>query len=216
MTIIRTLPWLALTLPACVANDVPAEPPTATLMASAPSNALGVTRWEVHQDGDTARVLGLDAAAERKIELVATQDKLTPADRVHVDVVFPETGTFDLSRGGAMDGAGTQLTLALGKALTADLAEHSVPAQPAAEAYLQGEGHLQMGWSFFGYANNIDVNGWCQQGTRAYYDAYPSNGASCWVNFWTSQTPYDCRINLHYGISGFRTDTCNWFVYANF
>jgi hypothetical protein len=208
---------LAIAIPACVATDVPDEaPPLATLAASAPANALGVTSWEIRSEGDAVRVIGHDADAGRRTELVMQQDAAAPADRVHVEVVFPEHGTFDVARGGGLDGASTTFLQQLGAALTADMAEHSVPVGTAApQLYLQGEGHLAMGWSMFGYANNVDVNGWCQQGTRDSYQAYSSNGASCWVNFWSSQSPYDCRINLHYGISGWRTDTCNWFVYTN-
>jgi len=215
MNHIRSLLPLALVLPACVAADVPADQPIATLATTAPSNALGVTTWDIHQDGDAVRIVGQDADHARRAELVVQQDPAAPTERVHVEVVYPEHGTFELAKGGALDGASTAYMQQLGAALNADLAERTVPAGAKLPLFLQGEGHLQMGWSMFGYANNIDVNGWCQQGTRAYYDAYASNGASCWVNRWSSDTQYDCRINLHYGISGFRTDTCNWYVYSN-
>jgi hypothetical protein len=71
-----------------------------------------------------------------------------------------------------------------------------------------------MPWSLFGYSVNVDVNTWCQQEPRAYYVGYSNNGSSCWVNWWLSNIPYDCRINVHYGIGGWATDTCNWFVYT--
>jgi hypothetical protein len=215
---------LALAIPACatdapeqIAEEAAEEPaPIATLAASAPSNALGVTSWQILSEDDDVRVIGRGDDGQRRIEFVAQRDAAAPAERAHLEVVFPEYGAFEVARGGVVDGAATPFLQQLGGAVTADLAERTVPLTRAPLYYfLQGEGHLQMGWSMFGYSGNVDVNTWCQQGTRAYFDAYSSNGASCWVNRWTTDSPYDCRINLHYGISGWRTDTCNWFVYTS-
>jgi hypothetical protein len=208
---------LALVAPAC-ATDAPAEAPEplTRLAASAPSNALGVLSWELHEEGEAMRIIGLGSDGQRSVELVAQRDAAKPDDLVHVDVVFPQRGTFDVVRGGDITGAATTFLQGLGAAVKKDMAEGSQPLTPAPFVeYLQGEGHIQMGWSMFGYAANVDVNNFCGQGTRAYSEAYPSNNASCWVNRWTSNSPYDCRINLHYGISGWRTDECNWFVYTN-
>jgi hypothetical protein len=208
----------------CVGSDPSPEPALATLAATAASNALGVTSWEVRADGDAVRIVGRDDGLERRAELMVSQDPVAPSERVKVDVVFPQRGTFEVARGGAVDGASTSFLAQVGAAINADLAEHTVQLDPREDPdlgaavsaiFLQGEGHIDMGWSVFGYSANIDVNTWCQQGTRDSFDAYSNNGASCWVNRWTSNSPYDCRINLHYGITGFRTDTCNWFVYTN-
>jgi hypothetical protein len=154
---------LAVAIPAC-ATDAPDEAapeevtaPLTTLAASAPSNALGITAWEVRSEGDDVRVVGRGDDGQRRIEFVAQQDAVTPADRAHVDVVFPERGSFDVARGGIVDGAATPFLQQLGSAVTADLAERTVPLTRA-PLYLQGEGHVDMGWSMFGYAANIDVN----------------------------------------------------------
>lgn len=208
---------LALAAPAC-ATDAPVEErqPLTRLAASTPSNAMGVMSWELHEEGEAMRIIGRGIDAQRTVELVAQRDAATPEDLVHVEVVYPERGTFDIVRGGDVAGATTAFLQGLGAAVTKDMAQGSVPLTPAPFVeYLQGEGHINMGWSMFGYNANIDVNGFCGQGTRSYYEAYSSYGASCWVNRWTTNTPYDCRINLHYGITGWRTDVCNWMVYTN-
>jgi hypothetical protein len=208
---------LALAVPAC-ATDAPAEvqQPLTRLAASAPSNAMGVMSWELHEEGEAMRIIGRGPDAQRTVELVAERDAAKPDELVHVDVVFPERGTFDIARGGKVSGAATTFLTGLGDAVKKDMAEGSVSLTPAPFIeYLQGEGHVEMGWSFFGYNANVDVNNWCGQGTRAYFEAYSSYGSSCWVNRWTTNTPYDCRINLHYGIGGWRTDVCNWMVYTN-
>ena len=207
---------LALAVPAC-ATEAPVEDkqPLTRLAASEPSNAMGVMSWELHEEGEAMRIIGLDANGQRAVEVVAQRDAAKPDDLVHVEVVYPERGTFDITRDGDDAGAPTFLN-GLRAAITKDMAKGSVPLTPAPFVeYLQGEGHIDMGWSMFGYSVNVDVNSFCGQGTRAYYEAYASYGASCWVNRWTTNTPYDCRINLHYGISGWRTDVCNWMVYTN-
>lgn len=202
----------------CITDDPAADEvaPVAMLAGSTQAAELGVVTWEVRGKGDEVRVIGLDELGARRTEMIVRQ---LSADRVEVEALFPEPGVFELARGGIVDGAASDQLRKLGAAANADMGERSVPARdhgPLVPAvFLQGEGHLDMGWSFFGYSGNIDVNNWCQQGTRDHFDAYSSNGASCWVNRWTSESQYDCRINLHYGISGFRTDTCNWFVYSN-
>lgn len=213
---------LALALPSCIADPEPAaEPPLTTIAASERANALGVTTWEIRPAGDDFRIVGRDGESKRQAEMTVHIDDATP-DRVQVESMFPERGAFDLSRNGTIEGAASERLQQLGTAVIADLGEHTTPLTPApgeglgvvvSAEFLQGEGHISLGWSLFGYRWDGDVNGWCLQGTRTRFDAYSNSGASCWVNRWTSDSQSDCRINLHYGISGGRSDTCNWFVY---
>jgi len=206
---------LALAVPACATDEPVKDKPLTRLAASEPSNAMGVMSWELYEEGEAMRIIGLDGNGQRTVEVIAQRDAAKPDDLVHVEAVYPEHGTFDITRDGGDTGAPTFFNN-LRAAVTKDMAKRSVPLTPTPFVeYLQGEGHLEMGWSMFGYNNNVDVNSFCGQGTHAYYEAYSSNGASCWVNRWTTNSPYDCRINLHYGIGGWRTDTCNWFVYTN-
>jgi len=218
---------LAMALPSCVAtnepSDEPSDPPLATLAGSEQARQLGVTTWEVRVDGEDFRVIGRDTHSERQAEMLVRKMGDTD-DRVQIEAVFPERGVFELARGGVVEGASSEFLRHLGAAVNADMGEQSVSVTPSAgdglgtaasALYLQGEGHIYMGWSFFGYSANVDVNAWCQQGTRASYVAYSNYGSSCWVNWWLSNSLYDCRINVHYGIGGGRTDTCNWFVYSN-
>lgn len=207
---------LALAVPACATDEATNDKqPVTRLAASESSNAIGVMSWELHEEGEAMRIIGLDVNGQRTVEVVAQRDVARPDALVHVEAVYPERGTFDITRDG--DDAGTPASLnGLRAAITKDMATRSTPLTPAPFVeYLQGEGHVEMGWSMFGYRVNVDVNTFCGQGTRAYAEAYSYNNNSCWVNRWTSNSPYDCRINLHYGIGGWQTDTCNWFVYTN-
>jgi hypothetical protein len=213
-------------LPSCITADEPRDPPLATLVAEH-AGELGVATWEVRTAGEAVRVIGLGATADRQAEMIVRRVAGKP-DRVQIEAVFPEHGVFELGRGGVVDGAPSDLLQRLGIAVNVDMGEHSVAIDPNPEAglgtatsalSLQNEGHIPMGWSLFGYSADVDVGWICWQGgtlgTRSYATAYSDNGASCWVNRWISDWPNDCRISVHYGIGGWATDTCNWFVYVN-
>jgi len=211
---------LAAAGPGC-ASQPSSEPPIATLAASAPSQDIGVSSWEVYKEDDAVRIVGLDAGGQRRAEMLVAQPT---DDRVHVQLGYPEQGEFEFARGGTIEGDTTPFVESLRAAMNADLSERTISLAPDSHdglgtadsnLFLQGEGHINLGWSMFGYRADIVVNNWCGQGTRYSYEAYSNNGASCWIWGWNSQSNYDCRIRLHYGISGWRTDTCNWFVYSN-
>jgi hypothetical protein len=217
----RTTSVLLLSAAAVGCASEPSEAPIATLAASEPSRDIGVASWQVYKEDDAVRIVGLDAEQRRQAEMVVAQ---ADAERVHVQLAFPEQRDFEFAKGGAIEGDTSPFVEGLRAAMTADLSERTISlatnpdnALGTAESnlYLQGEGHIPLGWSFFGYRADITVNGWCGQGIRYSYDAYSNSGASCWIWNWTSQSAYDCRVQLHYGISGWRTDTCNWFVYSN-
>lgn len=216
---------LAMALPSCATADEPAnepaDPPLATLAAEH-GGELGVATWEVRDEGETVRIIGLDASAGRRAEMVVRRFEDDP-DRVRIEAVLPEQGVFELGRGGVVGGAPSDLLQRLGAAVSADLGEHSATIDSGSESgsgaatsalSLQNEGHIYLGWSLFGYRDDVTVGWLCGDGhTRSYPAAYSSYGASCWVNHWISDDANDCRISLHYGIGGGKTDTCNWFVY---
>ena len=218
---------LAMALPSCTTTtgDEPSDPPLATLVAEHASE-LGVATWEVRTEGETTLIIGLDEHATRQAEMIVRRIEDNP-DRVQIEAVLPEHGVFELGRGGIVDGAPSEVLQRLGVAVSADLGERSAAIAPGPGAglgtatsalSLQNEGHIYMGWSLFGYSANVDVGWICWQGdhvgTRSYASAYSDNGSSCWVNRWISDWSGDCRINVHYGIGGGRTDVCNWFVYV--
>jgi hypothetical protein len=219
---------LAMALPSCVTADELRDRPLATLAAEH-AGELGVATWEVRTAGEAVRVIGLGASEDRQVEMIVRHVADKP-DRVQIEAIFPEHGVFELGRGGVVDGAPSDLLQRLGIAVNADLGEHSVTIDPSPEAGLGSttsawpllnEGHIALGWSAFGYSADVDVGRLCppSQGggfaTRSYAAAYSDRGASCWVNHWISDWPNDCRISVHYGIGGFATDTCNWFVYGD-
>lgn len=218
---------LALALPACVGGGEPGEPPLETVAGSQQASELGITSWQVRADGDDARIIGIDADATRRAEVIVRRDTIAPDDRVQIEAVFPEHGVFELARGSIVDGAPSDLLYHLGVAINADLGERGVSLPSVGSdglgiansalttQFLQAFDTINLGWSLFGYRANINVDGFCGQGTRDHYTAYAPGGASCWVNRWSTDSPYDCTINLHYGISGGHTDTCNWSVYTN-
>lgn len=209
----------AAAVPGCASE--PAEAPIATLAASAPSQDLGVASWQVYKEDEAVRIVGLDSGQQRRAEMVVAQGA---TDRVHVQLAFPEQREFEFARGGAIEGDTSPFIEGLRAAMTADLSERTISlaadtnadvASAESSLYLQGEGQIQLGWSFFGYNGNVIVNSLCGQGKRDSYHAFSDEGASCWIWDWASFSDYDCRVRLHYGISGWRTATCNWRVYSN-
>ncbi len=217
---------LAAALPACVqsAPDGAADPLAVVQASEHVTAELGVTTWEVRAEGLDVRVIGSDTDAARKVEMIIHRDSSAPEDLVHIRTVFPEQGELTLTRAGVVEGAPSSYLGAVAAAIHADIGQRpgSLAVDPgdgpgtiASASTWQGEGHIYMGWSMWGYTVNTTVNDWCREGTRSNTDAYASYGNSCWVNRWTSDVPTDCRIELHYAIAGWRTDQCNWFVYGN-
>ena len=213
---------LAVVIPACAtdgdATSIESEP-IATLAGSRLAADLGVSTWEVHLEGDAARIVGLDADGERKAELVAHRDAAS-AELVHVEAVFPEHGSFDLARSGMVGTASPSLR-SLARAITADMGEHSVPVDStegelSSSLTQQNEGMFHMGWAFFPYWGVNTVGVACGgTSTRAYASAASIYGAAtCTFNGWISNAPSDCRANIYYQIGGWSNDDCRWFVYT--
>ena len=219
---------IAATVPACVdAEDAPIETPTTTLAASDHATSdLGVTTWDVMTEGEAVRVIGRDASGARKAELVVERDAMTPDDRVHVDTVFPDHHTFDLTGTGQLDGAVSEYAQLLGAALYSDLGHRTTPATAAPGAGLgtvsssittRSNGQLYLGWSMFGYGGYADVGDWCRDTTRSEASTATTSYGVAWRCDleWKSFAVTDCRARVNYAISGFHYDTCNWWVFVN-
>jgi hypothetical protein len=183
---------------------------------------LGVVTWKVMASEEGIRVLGSDADTLTKVETIVHP---IAEDLVQIDVVSPVAGSVWLHLGGESEGATSDYLQHLAAALYADLGGQSktVLDAPIGESGdigtaalalpLAGEGHIAMPWSFFGYTVDETVGYSNCQGERDSHRAYPSSTATCRVKMWTTQTPDDCRIELHRSIGGWTSDTCNWFVY---
>lgn len=216
-------------LPACVASPEPVvDEDTGRVLlertASAASADLGVARWTVTEQVDqTMRFAGRDAAGALRVDAIARRDTGTPDERVHVEIVRPEPGTFELTSAGTIECANTPSQVALAAALLADLGERTGTALPPATrgddtasfVSVDQEGHEYFEGGLFGVRVNKTVAWFCRQGNRDHAVAYSNNGASCWVIQWTTEDASDCRIQLHYGASPFFNDVCNWFVYTD-
>src|SRR5664279_2349768 len=82
-------------------DSTPAAPPSARFVASPQSKAeLGVSTWEVHNDGANTHVIGLDASSERQVEFDVRPDSVTPDERVRFE---NDEGSFELTKAGAIE-----------------------------------------------------------------------------------------------------------------
>jgi hypothetical protein len=219
--------------PACASSSDQSqldEPATELHASPATQAEFGVRSWAVFDAGEESalRIIGLDASSERQVELQVERSAVDGAD-LGLRLVFPEPGSARIARDGSVRDGSSKYAEELGRALYADMGTSSNAVAPGETdgsedselgtgefaLTLAYEGHIPMPWSLFGYAADEIVGDWCQQGTRDHYDAYSSSGASCWVKQWATDSTFDCRILVHYGISGWRSDTCNWYVYRN-
>jgi len=232
---VGAVPWLSAWLvavllafgPGCAGAQDDGESPLATIAASdRATSELGVATWEIRSKGDDVRVIGRDATSSPRVEMIVRRDASEPDDLVRIETVLPEPGAFELNRAGVVGGTSSDYLRNLGAIVHADLNQNSGTAAAASpqdglgtttsalEPWLQAQGAIVMGWSLFGYSWTGPVDGWCNQGVRDHWYAFSSNGSSCWVNYWYSQSPTDCTIQLHYGIAGGHSDVCNWQVYV--
>jgi hypothetical protein len=220
-------------LPACssASDQTQLDEPARELQASAATEVeLGVRSWAVFDVGEqpSLRIVGLDESSGRQVELQVERPAEDSAE-LGLQLVFPEPGSARIARDGSVQEGSSQYAEQLARALYADLGTSSNALATGEREEVEDselgtanfaftvadEGHIPMPWSLFGYAADEIKGSWCQQGTRDHSDAYSSSGASCWVKRWATDSAFDCRILVHYGISGGRSDTCNWYVYRN-
>ena len=203
------------------------QPLTVLAATSEAASQLNLASWELHAENDAVSVVGRDSTQARQTEMRLRRVEETEDSDVRVAIVFPLKAELTLRRDGNDLGTDTAYLKLVAAALHADLDGSARPfkselaaSDPEVSSLTEAltlvwEGHENMPWSLWGYSVNETVSYWCLQGTRSGWDAYSTSGASCWVNRWTTQIDTDCRIELHYGIAGWRSDTCNWFVYRN-
>src|SRR5450432_716541 len=99
--------------------STPAAPPIARFVASPQSTSeLGVSTWEVRNDGTNDHVIGLDASSERQIEFVVRRDAATPDVRVRLE---SDEGSFELTKAGAIENATSDAVLRLAVDVHADV-----------------------------------------------------------------------------------------------
>jgi hypothetical protein len=199
--------------------------PRAMEASAATLAAVGIARWEVREERGaaepTARFKGLDPAGTPRAEL-----RISPAGEARqVEGIFPEKARVLVSADGTIAGTVSDGFRRLVTALYADTgAARLLPPSPAPEGdgdtvafepSIAAEGHEPVWGGWFGARANYDVGpGWCPNGGhRTSAEAYSNNGASCWVNRWSSGHSADCRINLHWGAQPFWSDVCNWYIY---
>lgn len=216
---------LAVALAACADLDTGAvEPPLASLAASNKTTAqLGVAVWEVTEVGAGARVIGRDAAATRKVEVLVQPDDSAAGARARIEAVFPSHGVFEIDRTGRLDGAESPYLVQLGAALYNDIGKGGTPidAEPpglgsiTSALSLVSSGQIYLPWSFVPYNAGADVGASCGQTLRDHFTVYSGQGVGSCSARWTTDVSSDCRIHVLYAIAAFRVDTCNWFVYGN-
>ncbi len=216
-----------LALPACL--DTAEEAPAAPIATLAASGALDIVSWDISPagpEGDSVRIVGRDQSAMRRVEMVVARDAQTPDARVHVEAVFPDHLTFDLTSSGELDGAASEYAKVLGAALYTDVGHKTTPiASPSelgtvssAASIARDQGALNLGWSMFGYANTAFVGPFCGGGRTRSDDSGTAlqYGTASFCTFsWMSGTTTDCRGKIDYAIAGWRYDTCFWNIYVN-
>lgn len=218
----------AVTLGTACADEAAPEQPVGTFQASERSIAeLGVSTWEVLPDGADFHIVGRDAGASRQLELRIQYDDAAPDERVRVETVFPERGTFHLLRDGALEGATSELAQRVGAAVQADLDHGTVSSRPGdgfgtttSALSIPYQGVEYMGWNLWGYSRVITVGGWCGSGkVRSYTTVVADYGAYSTPQplpyGWVSGLNTDCTAQFYLSVSGGHWDNFRWFIYAN-
>jgi hypothetical protein len=215
---------LAAALPACAASEEEATDQHTTLAGSERAAELGVATWEVRTDGASVRVVGRDTASSRKVEMIVQQDANTPDERVRIEIVFPEHGVFELSNTGELEGASSEYLKDLGAALYSDIGHNSrtvvgVPEDglgiATSELSMPYSGKIDMPWSMFGSWGVFPFGAPCSPGVQDHLFSYLQYNTAYQCSMeWTSQLPTACNVQVRWGISGWRFDTCFWQIYT--
>lgn len=214
-------------------DEAPGQP-VATAEASARSTAeLGVATWEVFAEGEDYRIVGRDGDSARRVEMLVQPDADAPEERARIETVFPEQGTFHLTRAGSIEDAASEHARRVGAAVHADLGSRTsldVPDEGAGAAEgtgaeasalaapyvrLDREGTEHLGWNLWPYTVNKTVGGWCRYGRiRSHANIYAERGSRCRVTGWATDEIRDCRVRLHMRVRGAFWDNFHWSVYT--
>ena len=227
---LSTLTFHAACTDAGAEDEAPVQP-VATVEASSRSTAeLGVATWEVFAEGEDYRIVGRDGDSARRVEMLVQPDADAPEERARIETVFPEQGTFHLTRAGSIEDAASEHSQRVGAAVHADLGSRTsldVPDEGAGSAgeagaalaapyvRLDSEGIEHLGWNLWPYSRNPTVGSWCRYGRiRSDYGVYAERGSTCWVTGWATNDLHDCRIRLHLRVGGGHWDNFHWSVYT--
>jgi F5/8 type C domain len=210
---------------ACTVDSAstPAAPPIARFVASPQSTSeLGVSTWEVRNDGTNDHVIGLDASSERQIEFVVRRDSVTPDERVRLET---EEGAFDLTKAGAIENATSDAARRLGVDVHADVGPNGTQimddlgstssAVSVADPRVSDQGVIQVGFDFFTHQVMAVVSGPCRGGTiRDHGEIYADFGSSgTFVGFTDPTQLTNCSAKFSMTVAGSHSDTFHWTVF---
>jgi hypothetical protein len=206
-------------------DSTPPAAPSARFVASPQSKAeLGVSTWEVHNDGTTTQVIGLDASSERRIEFVVRPDSSTPDERVRFE---NDEGSFELTKAGAIENATSDAARRLGVDVHADVGPNGTrimedlgstsSAVLASAPRISDQGVIQVGFDFFPHTVDAVVSGPCRGGTTQNHGEIFADFGSFgrFVGFVDTTQPTDCRAKFTMTVAGNRWDTFHWTVFSN-
>lgn len=203
--------------------DRPTDPAIATLVASPRSLAdLGVTTWEVSPDGTDVRVIGRDAASQRKVDLIIRRDVAAPEDRVRIETLFPDRGEVELTRTGVVDGAASEYQRQLAADVHTDLGPGATPVASVnglgtttSALAIQEAGTIELGWQLWGRELRVTLGGRCRPGTiRDHAEIYADYGATATWTGWAYTAPdTDCSAKFYMYVNGGHSDTAHWAVF---
>lgn len=213
------------------ANDssIPATPETQA--------GLGIYNWEVQGNSNEAEstVVGRGAHQEALAELHIATDKAAPSI-ANVTTDRTDDGSLQLADDGTVSGSGSERLTALVLQLSndTDQANQEPLASPgegeeAVATAEQGlsvelkhhdrvigfEGVIRSGSTWRGISRRHTMGGPCKDGeTRTAYEVHPGKRSpNCYAEGWHSQDPYDCRLDIHYGVSAGGSASCEYIIY---
>jgi hypothetical protein len=210
--------------------DAPGQPPMERLVASQRSGAeLGVATWEIATDGPESRVIGRDAGAARRVEMIVRRDAAAPDDRVQIEVAFPERGELRVTRAGLADPPPSEYLQHLGADVYADLGQGTAQAVQApglgsvtsalaaGDPRINDQDVIHIGYDLFGHGTVATVSGACHAGsTRDHIEVYADyafNGSTA-TSGWAFMSPdTDCLAKLTLWVPGGHWDDFHWRVY---
>ena len=204
--------------------STPAAPPIARFVASSQSTSeLGVSTWEVRNDGTNDHVIGLDASSERQIEFVVRRDAVTPDERVRLE---SDEGAFELTNAGAIENATSDAARRLGVDVHADVGPNgtqlmdglgsTISAVSIADPRVSDSGVIQVGFDFFPHTVIAVVSGACRGGTirdhGAIFADFGSSGT--FVGFTDPSQLTNCAAKFSMTVAGSHWDTFHWTVFS--
>jgi F5/8 type C domain len=203
--------------------STPAAPPIARFVASPQSTSeLGVSSWEVRNDGTNDHVIGLDASSERQIEFVVRRDAVTPDDRVRLE---SDEGAFDLTKAGAIENATSDAARRFGADVHVDLGPGATAIESGlgstssalsiTDPRINDQGTFPVGWNLFDHSVLTTLGGVCHSNTTRHHgEIYSDNGNSgTWFGWADVPNPTDCASLFFMQVHGGQWDNFHWKVF---